>query len=259
MRLAIWGAVWCLVVTLAEARSLRSTKSESCRCFNWADAYSQYGAVCGQALEFLHARNSRGKWVDGTRDVLEATDPILRSAKDTGLRHSCSDFFERLQGNRCVNQMKGIRPSDSDLWYSGSWCYVHSTCRNLNGGSPVPGTQLSWKGCEGKEGDGQDEPLRDMTPEALIDVSADQDLDASLLFDYAYWTSEKDAEHIDGPSLREISKSMLPTLMVPRARHMPRVVSWGSQYWTLEPNTEYKDPLHPGTFWSWSWQGMHDL
>merc|ERR1719436_1316996 len=62
----------------------------------------------------------------------------------------------------------------------GTWCYVDSACKVLNGGSVI-NDKLSWKKCSAKE-----LKLRDYTPEELYNFSKVQDLGLGGLHKLAY-------------------------------------------------------------------------
>lgn len=226
-------------------------KDRSCKCLNWAEVYENKGVVCGQALEFLFTRASAGAQRAST--VMVASDSRLAAMRATPLGQLCKNFFERYSGNQCVGQMRDLRPADADKWYSGSWCYVSADCQDLRGGAKVPGTVVSWKGCE----KGKDVALRDLTPDELIDVSAENDLDASKLFEYAYYSKEKDPHKVTERELDTVRVTKLPTVLKPVQANSPRILVYGRQVWSLEEDVLYKDPDHPGTFWRWSALGGH--
>lgn len=226
-------------------------KDRSCSCLSWSEVYTPgKGAVCGQALEYLRS-------TDPGPHAVPSTDPGLKVARNSEpLGHLCREFFQRFGGNQCVNQMRDLQPEDSNKWYAGSWCYVSNGCPDLGGGERVPGTRLSWKGCQADK----DTSLRDLTPEEIIDVSAEHDLDASFLFQYAYFTKGQDPNSLTELELQTIRGSNLPTMLLPAKKATPRMLVVKNQYWSLEEDLKYRDPQHPGTFWRWSMlKGEHEL
>jgi len=86
----------------------------------------------------------------------------------------CREFYEKLDTNRCVSRNMGRD--------EGTWCYVDPACRMLNNGGRVPGSQVSWKVCRA----GQDDQLRDLSPEDLFQLSKEQDLWFAVLHKMSY-------------------------------------------------------------------------
>merc|ERR550537_4289 len=52
-----------------------------------------------------------------------------------------------------------IAANEAGAWYDKSWCYVSSACDDLNGGSPIDGTQVAYKFTQS----GKDTNLRDFS------------------------------------------------------------------------------------------------
>merc|ERR1712151_789539 len=59
-------------------------------------------------------------------------------SKDSAKDLICKRFWEVLDTDRCINLNVGKD--------EGTWCYVDSSCKTLNGGSEI-GDQVSWKKC----------------------------------------------------------------------------------------------------------------
>lgn len=243
-----------LIVGLGSADAL----SSECTCMNWAELYASKAVTCGQGLEMLFTSKVA---------AMQATQPFLaagsgrrlasqfefegqKSVNSTLRNRICSQFFQKIDDNRCVNQVKGLGVQYQGLWHSGSWCYVSSDCEDLHGGLPVMSTELSWKNCQKDS----DISLRELKPGQIIDLASDHDVDSSLLFEHAYYTStdEENASPDEKRTrLMKVEREALPSLMLPTAEQEPRMVVVGHQKWALVDN-ELKDPDHPGTFWMWS-------
>lgn len=234
-----------LASLVAYATGFQQPVGTSCDCLSWADIFARKEVVCGQALEFLYSRVRAGHL--RTPSVLLAAD--ARQIDAQARAQVCDQFFEKFEGNQCVNKLKNLSPIDARARNAGSWCYVASECPNklLRGGAPVPGTRLSWKTCQA----GQDEILRDMPQMDIMDAASDYDLDASFLFENAYFTVQKDPAGMSERELLEVERTKLPTLIMPPATWGARLLIKGGQRWTLEENGEHREDDHPGTFWSW--------
>lgn len=139
-----------LVGAVAVQPSLRR-KDKSCACKNWKQAY-QNGIKCGSGKEWAwEATNTR--------------DPPLQYKmfyNDTNKDLVCHRFWSVLNTDRCINLNVGKD--------EGSWCYVSSSCKTLNGGAKI-GNESSWKRCSGKE-----PKFSDYTPEELYNFAQKNDI-----------------------------------------------------------------------------------
>lgn len=247
--LLILASLSISVVAATPSHVAAKVQADDCDCVRWADAYAHHGAVCGQ--------------VTGD-DKVNAGDAVSAEA--------CDQLFKRSDHSFCVNRQRNARAGVSG---SSSWCYVSSRCKDLEQGAVVESAKdLSWKTCEKEAGDVS---LQDLTPDEIIDLSAEHDLDSALLFDYAYlveehvpWDSDSEgmaAERAEG--LRLISNSGVQRLLPSsEGKNGPRMLisgrtpgegngvrvnaTVGGQKWVLTDNAEHKDLGHPGTFWKWS-------
>jgi len=144
---------------------------DACGCLSWQHVYKARGVKCGQGNE-LHV-------------VTKSLKPLWLAQKMVG-DEFCEKFFHRIPASFCVNVDQNNAPA---WWFGGQWCYVSSECKQLRGGHPVQGTNVSWKMCT----DAQDETLREKTPEELDEIRGKLDLDLGLLVKFAYpvWQLEK--------------------------------------------------------------------
>merc|ERR1712151_395500 len=104
---------------------------DSCACKNWKDAYKS-GIKCGSGKEWA--------W-----EAINTSNPPLQYkmySKDSAKDLICKRFWEVLDTDRCINLNVGKD--------EGTWCYVDSSCKTLNGGSEI-GDQVSWKKCSAEE------------------------------------------------------------------------------------------------------------
>lgn len=107
-------------------------QTELCTCLNWKDAYEER-VECGEAWELATFTNS-SEW-----DFFDLFW-YSQSPDSEGITHyqqTCWYVFSKMDHNRCV-LMDILRP------HTGTWCYVDSRCRRLNGGRRVEDKLSSW-------------------------------------------------------------------------------------------------------------------
>jgi len=120
----------------------------SCECLMWGEAYTKYGVTCGQGFELVPTGTMQ---LAGSAQSTHFLNKSQASA-------SCPDgqcewcFIQGLDDNAGVNVKGMISSKEQGAWYDKSWCYTSSACDDLNGGSPVSGTQVSYKFIEHGKG-----------------------------------------------------------------------------------------------------------
>jgi len=147
----------------AVSASVLRVKDDTCTCKNFKQTYSE-GVPCGAANEYM--------FDSGESTLSKPRDRAKYEAKWGQML--CTEFFERLDTNRCVSSNMG-----SDM---GTWCFVDPACKTLNMGGRVPEGNVAWKRCRA----GQDPQLRDLSPEDLLQLSRDQDLWFAVLHKMSY-------------------------------------------------------------------------
>merc|ERR1719195_2561453 len=102
------------------------------------------------------------EWAWETSDV--STPPLQYKMfyNDSAKEQVCKRFWELLDTSRCINLNVGKD--------EGTWCYVNSACKTLNGGSEIS-DQFSWKKCSAHE-----LKFSDYTPEELFMFSHQHDI-----------------------------------------------------------------------------------
>lgn len=230
----------CLMVvmsftTVAGLAILRQ-KENNCACKNWKQAYQDGAIGCGAGQEWAWVTNSSGP--PAIYNLL-SNDSI----KELG----CKRFWERLDSDRCVNMNLGKD--------EGTWCYVDSACKVLNGGSGID-KQLSWKTCSAK-----DFKLRDYTPEELYNFSKQQDIGFGALLKLSYPGSKTGERQL--VSVGDFNKE-IPTWVALKLKEFghsttpywfdtnkngirPLIIVHGSKVFKVESGPA-KDPQHPGTW-----------
>eukprot|EP00747_Dinoflagellata_sp_TGD_P147252 gnl/TRDRNA2_/TRDRNA2_176792_c0_seq2.p1 gnl/TRDRNA2_/TRDRNA2_176792_c0~~gnl/TRDRNA2_/TRDRNA2_176792_c0_seq2.p1 ORF type:complete len:934 (-),score=220.99 gnl/TRDRNA2_/TRDRNA2_176792_c0_seq2:221-3022(-) len=188
----------------------------ACVCRNWKEVYANAneGAICGKANELFFDHGSH-----------HPSPRQMKEAKDKHKEVYCSQFFERLDSNMCLNVNVGED--------KGQWCYVDKACTELNGGMSTSGSP-SWKMCDEE----MDMRSRERTPEELADLAIASDVDLGLLHKMSYplmtgkglyWEDVQSlwAEHPyqqnQGFNLRTITDALFKT----RAHQMKTIIDNG--------------------------------
>jgi hypothetical protein len=151
-----------LMSTFGNVAALHHNREDACSCLNWKETYSG-GVTCGRTEEFHPESHQAYEDSESGFKVLEAV---------LGDKY-CTKFYEKLDGNYCVNVNIGKD--------EGQWCFVDSSCSDLNGGGPVNQSSLNYKMC----GTG-DAMLRDSSPEALAELATSAHLDLAFVFSMSY-------------------------------------------------------------------------
>lgn len=149
-------------VTAVSASTLRS-KESTCECKNWMETYKSGAIACGTGSEFYFHTHK-----------MQPLEDTMTTAKAKWGKMVCTDFYEKLNTNKCVNVNMG-----QDY---GQWCYVDAACEDLNKGDKISNSQLSWKMCQ----TGKDASLRDSHPEELAQFSKDNDVWLAMLHKMSY-------------------------------------------------------------------------
>jgi len=145
----------------AQVSSQLRREQDPCACRNFRNTYTaqlfeQPWARCGQGHELAQPL------------AVGSTLSALLARVDY-----CMKFYELLDSNACVNLRHNNEPG---RWDSGQWCYVSSQCRSA---SPANGTWAIFvKLCK----EGEDEMLREKTPDELFQFWKAQKMPLSLGF-----------------------------------------------------------------------------
>lgn len=156
------------VERVQQSRQTNSQQAEGgseCRCLNWKEAYRSKKAFCGQGKELALLESE-------SQLSLDLMLPFVES-------EYCSDFFERLDHNRCVTLQHG---TSAEKQQHNTWCYVSPQCQHLNQGTWLPRGGASWKTCHA----GKDSLLRDLSLPELSTLANDGELDLGLLVRFSY-------------------------------------------------------------------------
>lgn len=166
MVLSRFVSVLSVAVLSSTAAALRARKeADPCACKNWKETYESAAVRCGKTNEFYQTTKHSSL-------TSEQVDEAFRFLGE----QFCTQFFEAIDDNACVNMM-----IDEDR---GQWCYVDAACGNLTGGETV-NSQVSWKKCTA----GQDKMLRDFKPFELLRLAQDNQLELGLTNKMAYKVS----------------------------------------------------------------------
>lgn len=137
-------------VTAVQPFFVRKTENR-CACKNWKQAY-QSGIECGSGKE----------WAWEATPIRKPPLQYWVYSYDSTKKLICKNFWEVLDSDRCINLNVGKD--------EGTWCYVHSSCKTLNGGSEI-NDQFSWKKCAHDE-----LKFSDYTPQELYNFSQQNDI-----------------------------------------------------------------------------------
>lgn len=127
----------------------------SCECLVWSDVYTKYGVACGQGFELVPQGSVQ----------LGASAASTKLLTKSAAYESCPNgdcewcFMTGMHNNVGVNVKAMISSEEQGAWYDKSWCYTSSACDDLNGGSPISGTEVSYKFTQ----PGRDRTLRDLS------------------------------------------------------------------------------------------------
>lgn len=235
-----WSLVLTLIHLVAELTSVSALSSihalsdtsnggdqGSCRCLPWADVYNKRNVTCGQGFELFHgvvgfegATTKRTAFVENNNWLLT----LLRGAMGSEF---CQNFFMRNTENYCVYNKFMMEPKEQHYWFADkSWCYVDSTCVDLNGGNAVT-SAVSWKSCSPRSGD---VALHDMQPEQVVKLAAQQHFDAGLLPGFAYHYVDLDPSKMGRQLVEKFKRSKVTTYIWPKAAHLkPRLIISGAK------------------------------
>jgi hypothetical protein len=157
-------------VTLVAQKS--AVAEDSCKCLPWNEVYAKHSVTCGDGMELFHLDQAGGS------SVLSMKQTKTIGNSNAG-RAFCTDFFEAMTTNYCMNQKFLRTKEEATEWYGGSWCYVSAECKAA--GTPV-NEEVSLKNCQ----EGKDVLLSALTPAEIVAFSQENNLDATLAFGYAY-------------------------------------------------------------------------
>lgn len=207
-----------------------------CKCLPWDFAYDAGAVRCGQGQELF-------SWVQTSGLSWEQVLPFAQW-------DVCSEFFEKFRHDACVNVDAGAHAAE---WHGAQWCYVPATCGDLNGGSRVPSSSVSWKVCHRR----RDTMLQHFQPSELATLAAEQNLDLGFLAKAAYPLQAElwhQVEHLWWPSLAPnhiLDSFGFPILPTPAVMHVEPVVyevqtnsheslvvAVGDSIWALSLNSE---------------------
>lgn len=221
---------------------------DACSCLSWQSIYANHSIECGnQGQELVFAGNAA----------------FLKN-------EFCTHWYERIHSNYCTQHMFGKQDATQ-------WCYVSSSCEELNGGAKIEGKDVSWKKCA-KE---RDPMLGSLSPAELYKWAQEEDMDAGLALKMAYpvWLEgnlkypnikpffgvrrtafeafthsfDKKAKKFHD-KLAELRRSGEPMIFDSKSGHPPFAVVLGSQVteahfsaWAKQMFVKGKDPFeHPG-------------
>jgi len=141
--------------------------TDPCACKSWADVYSLKESTCGDVLEY-------------TPGMLKS--PLINKTIAAQYLHAgfCTEFFEQLSDNSCVNVAFDMTPGQ---WYSGqTWCFTSVGCSLPTAVAVDPiKTHAKVKFCGG-----DDHKLSSMTVASLVTFTDNLDLDLGITLKFAY-------------------------------------------------------------------------
>lgn len=156
---------------------------------NWKENYASKRVGCGDALELHGAADGTG------RKLIQQWFAYMVLGKDY-----CTDFFERIDDNFCMNAGSSALFSDQVEYLENStftvgtlrgnqWCYVSKECADLNGGEKMTDAKVNWKICK----EGEDKLLLQAPPPLLAQFAKQVDVNMAQLVKFAYpdWVGDK--------------------------------------------------------------------
>lgn len=201
---------------------------KSCTCFNWADAYSEEGVVCGQGLEMMHVYGDYN-------DTLHPYQFHFAKYMSSYMMHNyiqyCDNFFKRAHFNHCVNQRMMNR--DNETTGRGSWCYVSGDCKGPNV-FPLPEEGApAVKICK----EGEDKILSSTPVHEVVQLGVKDELDQHLLAQYSSVYEEVVAAKVmEGNLTRYKDAGKKLYLWSPKDHLGTRLVVKGNTVWRHEVN-----------------------
>jgi len=177
--------------------------TDPCACKKWSEVYSTFEASCGDTYEYQPG-------------LLKGPISKELAAKflHTGF---CTEFFETLNDNPCVNVAFDNTPGQ---WYSGqTWCYTSMGCPSASEVAFTYKMHAKVKFCSASES------LSSLTVSQLVSYKHEHDLDFGLTVKFAYpvehgieWATFK-AETLDATCADLKSKPALMPLKEKRVRN----------------------------------------
>jgi len=140
-----------------------------CECLQWSTVYTTGLATCGTAWEYMPG-TSRGL-------PIKTAEKYLKQG-------ICTEFFERLKDNECVNIVHDLEKGH--WWSEQSWCWVDKGCELTSQVSPTIGMNAKVKFC-----DDTDLTLAHFSMEGLIGYAKTEDMDLGLTLKLAFGVSHE--------------------------------------------------------------------
>merc|ERR1719464_2570484 len=114
-----------LAGVVAVSPSFLGWDKNACACKNWKQAYQSGDVKCGGGEESWQETNTSNTSLVHS----SSSPPVYRLYNNTVKELLCTQFWEVLDSDRCVNLNVGED--------KGTWCYVDSACKTLQGGSKI--------------------------------------------------------------------------------------------------------------------------
>lgn len=158
-------AITLTVAGVAPASAvLLHEKDTTCACKNFKQLHQSGDVTC---------KNGPGMMQENV--TINASEPLYWYQiyfNDSGNELFCERFRDNFDFHDCINMHMGKD--------AGTWCFVDSTCKNLNEGSRI-NDQVSWKKCTKK-----DPMLRDYKLEQLYKLSQTLNIEFGAFLKFAY-------------------------------------------------------------------------
>eukprot|EP00416_Gambierdiscus_australes_P045621 CAMPEP_0171097496 /NCGR_PEP_ID=MMETSP0766_2-20121228/47579_1 /TAXON_ID=439317 /ORGANISM="Gambierdiscus australes, Strain CAWD 149" /LENGTH=255 /DNA_ID=CAMNT_0011556701 /DNA_START=59 /DNA_END=823 /DNA_ORIENTATION=- len=171
---------------------------QPCQCLNFKHTYDSGLAWCGEALDVEKVEWGCDWFAAGFAGPLKKG--IVGVGKNT----------LKMNHSYCINH-----DWSREMKQEGSWCYVSSSCQQLNGGKPV-NQRVSWRKCV----EGIDVRLADLPPAQLFALAHKHGVDPQNMVNLAYpWVGpskgQGDLERLPLPFLQRTHKPVLGTSSKP--------------------------------------------
>lgn len=158
----------------------------ACTCLNWAQVYASNAVRCGNGRETYQGEVEHGF---SHSEAIRKDDDMCKGVK----------FFQQQKHSYCIKeaQLPG---------YEQEWCYVSSGCTVLRGGAKV-NSWMGWKYCS----QGRDPALGELAPSKLMEMSASQQMDPTILAAMAYPVASELWDNSEsGPQEQDTDDSKAP-------------------------------------------------
>jgi len=190
---------WCLASLTIGTHGLQAmfpSAVDSCSCLNFKTTYAERGIKPGMGAEYGPPADKQNLLTCNFEKNICKEKPwqIVKPKKPMSAFYAaCLQQFKVIANggyssqnhNMCMNIDRG-NPRDTRMW-----CYVDSSCSQLNGGMKVSNT-TSWKVCKA----GQDSMLSDETPAQLRSLVVKNGMDMQFTATSAYpWHGPEGFEH----------------------------------------------------------------